>query len=217
MYKTDGVLGFYGGVRGMVVGQALIKSVVFASNDWAVSLCGSAPFLGRVTSLILAAMFSGLVTSFIVTPVERVKIILQGKGNARGENELTVLRSMLREEGGLKNLLSVGLWPTISREVPSYAIYFVTFRLLKDLGLPTVLAGGAAGVACWVPVYPIDVVKTTLQEDESYNRRSAWEVLGTIVKEEGVGGLFDGLTPKVIRACINHAVTFTVYSSLTGT
>ena len=104
--------------------------------------------------------------SFIVTPVERVKIILQGKGNSEDENEVTVLRDMLSTDGGWLNLLTVGLWPTISREVPSYAIYFVTFRLLKDYGLPTLLAGGMAGVACWVPVYPIDVVKTTLQEDE---------------------------------------------------
>ena len=191
-------------------------SVAFATNDWALTFLDGLPFLGRVTALIAAAMFSGLVTSFIVTPVERVKIILQGKGGDLGSNEVTVLRGMLSEEGGLRNLMSVGLWPTISREVPSYAIYFVTFRLLKDLGLPTILAGGTAGVACWVPVYPIDVVKTTLQEDESYNRRSAFDVLADIVREEGVGGLFDGLMPKVIRACINHAVTFTVYGHLTG-
>ncbi|GMH87731.1 hypothetical protein TL16_g10949 [Triparma laevis f. inornata] len=222
--REDGVAGFYGGVKGMVVGQAFIKAVAFASNDWALqytSQLSSSNFIG----LVSAAMFAGFVTSFLVTPIERVKIILQAKRSGdKKQNELNVIRNMLSEPGGVKNLFTVGLSPTISREVPSYALYFVTYKLLIDSHIflpitgPTfapLLAGAMAGIACWVPVYPIDVVKTTMQESSANQKKSAISIFQTILREEGISGLFDGLTPKVVRAAVNHAVTFFVYSYLT--
>ncbi|GMH97519.1 hypothetical protein TrVE_jg7905 [Triparma verrucosa] len=225
VFDEEGIKGFYQGVKGMVVGQAFIKSVAFASNDWALQHTSQLA-TSNFVSLVCAAMFAGFVTSFLVTPIERVKIILQAKKPGdKGTDEVGVIKNMLSQPDGMKNLFTVGLLPTISREVPSYALYFVTYRLLMDSNVflpitgPTfapLLAGAMAGIACWVPVYPIDVVKTTMQESSTNQKKSAFFILQTILKEEGVSGLFDGLTPKVVRAAINHAVTFFVYNYLTG-
>ena len=32
-----------------------------------------------------------------------------------------------------------------------------------------------------------------------------------LYRDEGIGAFFDGLTPKMLRASVNHAVTFWVY------
>ena len=84
---NEGIPGFYGGVKAMMVGQALIKSVAFSANAMAL---GSIPPLlvsaGLVESmdslgpnsfvtLLLAAAFSGFVTSFLVAPVGKFRLV----------------------------------------------------------------------------------------------------------------------------------------------
>lgn len=82
------------------------------------------------------------------------------------------------------------------------------------------LAGAFAGAASWVPVYPVDVVKTQIQieldagggeTDGSFvgHAKRLWQ-LG------GFGAFWDGLGPKLARAIVNHAVTFLVFDSLCG-
>jgi hypothetical protein len=68
-----------------------------------------------------------------------------------------------------------------------------------------------SGCACWIPVYPIDVIKTLVQNTEGGDSSSAIDVAIQLYKDEGVGAFFNGLTPKMLRASVNHAVTFWVY------
>ena len=70
--REEGMSGFYGGVSSTMAGQALIKGVVFFVYEWAKTLLGS----GNI-ALILAACISGAVGSLVVTPVERVKCVMQ--------------------------------------------------------------------------------------------------------------------------------------------
>ena len=84
---NEGIPGFYGGVKAMMGGQALIKSVAFSANAMAL---GSIPPLlvsaGLVESmdslgpnsfvtLLLAAACSGFVTSFLVAPVGKFRLV----------------------------------------------------------------------------------------------------------------------------------------------
>ena len=116
-------------------------------------------------------------------------------------------------------LMGRGLMPTIAREVPSYGIYFVVYGVLTQMPLflwlgklAPLVAGAASGCACWIPVYPIDVVKTLIQNTEGDNAsESAWAVAKQLYIDGGVGAFFDGLTPKMFRAAVNHAVTFQLY------
>jgi len=84
-------------------------------------------------------------------------------------NELDCIKSILQSEGWF-GLLTRGFGLTLAREVPSNAIYFVVYGLLmqtatKDtLGImASMVCGAISGMACWIPVYPIDVVKTRMQ------------------------------------------------------
>lgn len=88
--EVEGISGFFGGVKAMMIGQALIKSVAFSANTMALGVLNDFHLLGVVNSvgssgadgggggeevatsfvtLILAASFSGFVTSFLVAPV----------------------------------------------------------------------------------------------------------------------------------------------------
>lgn len=129
VYRTEGIKGFFGGVRGMMAGQALIKATAFSANTFALKKLRQHPglIMSSITILMIAAAFAGFVTSFIVAPVERVKVMMQASDLYA--NEIECIRAVLRAEG-ITGLLGRGLNPTILREIPSYCIYFVIYGIL---------------------------------------------------------------------------------------
>jgi len=219
IYQMEGIGGFFGGVKGMMVGQAIIKSVAFSANAIALTYLNTIPSISNSMALILAAMFAGFLTSFLVAPIERIKVMMQASGNY--ENEWDCLQAILSGPLGIFGLLSRGLGPTLAREVPSYGIYFVVYGYLIQTSFATdflgsisapLICGALTGMASWIPVYPIDVVKTLVQNsDGSADAGSSWEVARQLYRQRGIGGFFDGLTPKMLRAAVNHSVTFFVY------
>jgi len=220
IWQSEGIAGFFGGVRGMMIGQAIIKSMAFSANSSALAFFDTnhPAFLTPVLILIVAACFSGFVTSFLVAPIERIKVMMQASSDTYN-NEIDCIKAVLKTEG-IGGLLGRGLGPTIAREVPSYAIYFVVYGLLMQTQVAQSLGGAAplvfgamSGCACWIPVYPIDVVKTLVQNTEGGKDGSAsvLEVSKQLYQEGGIGAFFDGLTPKMLRAAVNHSVTFWIY------
>ena len=79
--------------------------------------------------LVLAAGFAGFVTSFLVNPIERIKILMQADYKGEYSSELDCAGKVL-EQDGLSGLCVRGLTATIAREVPGYGMYFVFYSLL---------------------------------------------------------------------------------------
>lgn len=86
IYQSEGASGFFSGVRPMMIGQAFIKAVAFSSNTFALYLLqhyapiSDSMFVQQYLSsstlqLIVAACFAGFTSSFLVNPVERIKVI----------------------------------------------------------------------------------------------------------------------------------------------
>ena len=89
--------------------------------------------------------------------------LLYSSGSYR--SEIDCARTILTQDG-LQGLVLRGIDATILREIPGYALYFVIYHELMQAGSPALgsfaplLCGAAAGCLSWIPVYPIDVVKT---------------------------------------------------------
>jgi len=226
--QTEGMLGFYGGVRTVMVSQAFIKSLAFAANEnchsWLLSM-NEYIHLSQFHSLLLAACFAGFVTSFPVTPVERLKVVMQASPTGHYKGEADVLQRIIQAEG-LQGFLTRGLGATLAREVPSYGLFFTIYGTLmnthiaESIGpvLGPLLFGALAGMGSRVPVYPFDVVKTLVQNTVGSNeelnedaQKSALNIAYQLYEEGGIGAFFDGVESKVIRAGVNHAVSFLVY------
>jgi len=221
--KNEGVKGFYSGVFGVMGGQAIIKSVAFGTNSWALSALEKISLDSDFIRLTAAAAFAGLMSSFFVNPIERVKVLMQADQLGSYSSEIDCISKVI-ENDGFYGFMSRGLDATIIREVPSYALYFVTYSMLMKSAVGTsslkdfapLFCGASAGCLCWIPVYPFDVVKTNMQNTEGNNCRNIGFVETAIELREryGNGIFFDGLTPKMFRAAINHAVTFYVFDYL---
>ena len=165
--------------------------------------------------------------TLITAPFERVKVLLQIQGQkklAPGEKPrysggLDVVRQ-LYSEGGVKSVFR-GSAMTLARDGPGSAAYFATYEYVKrkmtpkdlngqpqgDLSLTAVMvAGGTAGVAMWIPVFPVDTIKSRLQSAEGKPTIS-----GTIKGLHANGGLkafFPGFGPAMARAVPANAATF---------
>ncbi|KAJ1404966.1 mitochondrial carrier domain-containing protein [Ochromonadaceae sp. CCMP2298] len=249
--QKEGVAGFYQGVVGVMIGQALVKSVAFSSNayalDWITSVAGAdaLPLVPSLPQLAAAAAFSGFVSSFVCNPVERIKVLMQAGNTDVYKNEFDCIQKVIAEDSW-KGLLGRGLDATLVREIPGYGVYFVVYKLLMSnpvvagLGAAAPLLGGAlAGCASWLPVYPADVIKTAMQNtkgnkgvevvkaakgeqanqggieaDVDTARVGFWATGARLRREQGWGVFYDGITPKLMRASLNHAVTFYVYELL---
>jgi hypothetical protein len=202
----------------MMVGQAFIKALAFSINALAISSLGNSfPQLSQTWLLLSAACIAGAITSFAVAPIERVKVMMQADSSAY-KNEWACIQTILEQEG-IKGLLSRGLGPTLAREIPSYGLYFWTYGVLSqtyDIGpLSPMVFGALSGMISWFPVYPIDVVKTLIQNTSGGDAQvSAWSVCRKVHDEGGWSAFFDGITPKLMRAAVNHAVTFSIYDAI---
>ena len=165
--------------------------------------------------------------TLITAPFERVKVLLQIQGQktlAPGEKPrysggLDVVRQ-LYAEGGIRSVFRGSLM-TLARDGPGSAAYFATYEYVKrkltpldadgkpsgQLSLPAVMAaGGAAGVAMWIPVFPIDTVKSRLQSAEG--RPTVGGVLRGVYASGGLRAFFPGMGPALARAVPANAATF---------
>jgi len=227
--RTEGVAGFYSGVSSTMTGQAIIKGIVFLVYEAAKAAlsafaAGDDPGF-RI--LIIAACISGAVGSLVVTPVERIKCVMQAGEASAYDSPLACIAVVVRRDGWY-GLAFRGLGATLLREVPAYAFYFVSYDLVKDalLGSEAVAAplvpligGAVAGAMAWIPVYPIDVIKTQIQVELDDGDESECSVLATtrrLWQSGGFAAFWDGLGPKLARAVVNHAVTFYVFEQICG-
>jgi hypothetical protein len=183
IYENDGVQGFFGGVRAMMVGQAFIKAVAFCVNDSAITYLERTQgnHVDELTIFIAAACFSGFVTSFVTAPAERIKIIMQANGKDLYENDWDCFTTVLRNEG-VRGLFSRGLGTTLLRDTPSYGLYFAVYHVLMSqtemvhiLGdiLAPMSFGAFSGCLSWIPIYPIDVVKVSYPNLPAINPASS--------------------------------------------
>jgi hypothetical protein len=223
IYANEGICGFYGGVRTTMIGKAVISGVSFGTNKLALSaLNATSSWGGSFSKILLAACIAGFVAAFLVLPVDRVKIMMQAQDRkSRYSNELECLRVVIRTEGWI-GLFTRGLGPTMARELPTNAIYFVVFEQLMQtsmknglgpVGAPFV-CGAISGCACWIPVYPIDCVNTRIQNAPGEKSPSARQVALQLYKNEGVLAFYRGLPVLLIRAALSNGVTFLVHDSL---
>ena len=87
--------------------------------------------------------------------------------------------------------------------IPGIFIYFSTYQKLKEKNVPVFLSGSLAGSASWLFTYPIDTIKTRIQN----------ESCKTIKEAINKGGLNNGIGICLLRAFIVNGINFTVYEN----
>lgn len=182
--------------------------------------------IGQISA---AGFFSAIPMTLITAPFERVKVLLQIQGQnppppgqkPKYSGGIDVVRQLYKE-GGIRSVFR-GSAMTLARDGPGSAAYFAAYEYIKrrltpkdangnptgELSLPAVLtAGGAAGVAMWIPVFPVDTVKSRMQS--ATGRPTIGGTISSIYANGGFKAFFPGFGPALARAVPANAATLYV-------
>lgn len=216
----EGIRGLYKGMAAPLCGVAPIFAISFYGFGLGKQLVRQSDNQ-QLTPLQLfyAGAFSGIFTTVIMAPGERIKCLLQiQQGNAKPKyNGPIDCAKQLYREGGIRSIYK-GTCATLLRDVPASGMYFMTYELLKKwmstedgkVGIvETIVAGGFAGIANWIVGMPPDVLKSRLQSaPENAYKRGIRDVCVCLLKEEGPKALYKGCVPVMLRAFPANAACF---------
>ncbi|KAF6727435.1 Mitochondrial carnitine/acylcarnitine carrier protein [Oryzias melastigma] len=182
----------------------------------------SALVLCRYPQLFAAGMLSGVFTTAIMAPGERIKCLLQiqaSTGEVKYAGPMDCVKQLYRESG-IRGIYK-GTALTLMRDVPASGMYFMSYEWLKnlltpagkshnELSIPSVLfAGGVAGICNWAVAIPPDVLKSRFQTaPEGKYPNGFRDVLRELIREEGVASLYKGFNAVMLRAFPANAACF---------
>lgn len=188
----------------------------------------------------VAGGVAGAVSRTVVSPFERVKILLQVQSSTRAYNQglFPAIAQVYAEEGWKGLFRGNGL--NCLRIFPYSAVQFVVYEGCKkrvfgvDVGRSEQLtnwqrlvSGAVCGGASVVATYPLDLVRTRLSIQTANLQRlnkarasavrppGIWELLRKIYREEGGWkGLYRGVWPTSLGVVPYVALNFAVYEQL---
>eukprot|EP00943_MAST-04B_sp_MAST-4B-sp1_P007095 g7095.t1 len=140
--------------------------------------------------IFIAGSCSGFLTSFLTTPLHRVKVQLQTTTSYQYQQHtlrstITCARKIFKQEG-IRNGMYKGWNAQVLSETVGRGVYFGTYELIKrvhfhrchmdnivnnnvNISIPLyirMLAGAISGIVGWTVVYPIDVLKNRIQAEK---------------------------------------------------
>lgn len=190
----------------------------------------------------LAGGLAGAVSRTVVSPFERVKILLQVQSSSESYSGgiLSAVKQLYKEEG-VKGLFR-GNGLNCVRVFPYSAVQFLVYegskRFIFDVDdknnnqrlttFQKLFSGALCGGASVLATYPLDLVRTRLTIQTANLRKlqkakatsiakppGVWELLrNTYLHEGGIKGLYRGVWPTSIGVVPYVALNFCVYEHL---
>lgn len=237
------------------VQNALLMTGYGAGKRWSESSSSTSPSSSSLSgdtssSNVLMGVFvggcaGGVLQSFIMSPVELVKVTQQVVGESVTSATTTVFRGLFSPNGAWK-----GLGATLLRDGLPHGVWFASYEYAKteltnnwtsnstnnegddidddaasnnnnnsssgDIAIP-ILSGAFAATTAWLVGYPADLIKTRIQAG------SGKGIMGTakdIMKESGgrspLLGLYKGFSLKLFRAIPASSIGFLVYETVSS-
>ncbi|OAA57945.1 calcium dependent mitochondrial carrier protein [Niveomyces insectorum RCEF 264] len=190
-------------------------------------------------SKFVAGGVAGMVAQFFVYPLDTLKFRLQCETVQGGPTGRALLvrtaRAMVAGGGGVRTAYR-GVTMGLIGMFPYSAIDMGTFELLKGaftrykaraLGLHeedaapgnvvTGVIGATSGAFGASVVYPLNVLRTRLQTQGTVMHpptyTGIWDVAHRTLANEGVRGLYKGLTPNLLKVAPALSITWVVYEN----
>ncbi|CAD7685220.1 mitochondrial carnitine/acylcarnitine carrier protein [Vulpes vulpes] len=219
----EGITGLYRGMAAPIIGVTPMFAVCFFGFGLGKKLQQKHPEdVLSYPQIFAAGMLSGVFTTGIMTPGERIKCLLQIQASS-GETKYTGAldcAKKLYQESGIRGIYK-GTVLTLMRDVPASGMYFMTYEWLKniltpegksvsELSVPRILvAGGIAGIFNWAVAIPPDVLKSRFQTAPPGKYPNGFrDVLRELIRDEGVTSLYKGFNAVMIRAFPANAACF---------
>lgn len=182
IYTETSMKRLFQGMTYPLVQNTAINSICFGLNNF---------FINHSENKHVGNVLTAAVSTVIITPFDKFKIMKQ----CNIPYELSVSNVMR----SFRNFHVVCL-----SEIPSTYLYFSVYQYLKQEKYSAFVSGGFAGMSSWILTYPMDTVKTRMQN----------ESCKTIVDAYKGGGLYKGLGICLLRSYIVNGVNFYSYEKI---
>ncbi|CAJ0752079.1 4738_t:CDS:2 [Entrophospora sp. SA101] len=221
--KNEGFFALYKGMASPLVGIGSVNAVLFATYSRLKELqATTANQQLTIPQIAIAGSGAGAVNSVLASPVELLKIRMQAQygkpsllTSTAGSNIVVYkgpidCAKQLIKEYGIRNGLFRGFWATVAREIPGYAGFYAGFEFTKRKLAPVgtspddlspgrlMLSGSIGGVSYWLCSYPLDVVKSKVQNQKAPPKGGIFYIFTitkSIYKTEGLKTFTRGITP----------------------
>ncbi|CAE7357953.1 SFC1, partial [Symbiodinium sp. KB8] len=175
---------------------------------------------------MVAGMAGGVAEACALQPLDTAKTRLQLDSTGKYRGLLHCTRTIAAEEGVLA--LYKGLSPFVMHLTTKYAMRFGVFGYIKNAmggssgterqqAARNFTAGLVAGVTeAILIVTPFEVIKTRLQKQKGLvaselKYKGPIHTVRLLIKEEGLGALWNGVVPTAIRQGSNQAFNFMMF------
>jgi solute carrier family 25 phosphate transporter 23/24/25/41 len=188
-------------------------------------LKGDKPSNLKAHEKLLAGSTAGVIAQTTIYPMEvlKTRLALGRTGQYGGMSDC--FRQIIRNEGWVG--FYRGLTPSLLGIIPYAGIDLAVYETLKNLWLkshdssdPGILiplaCGTVSSTAGQLVSYPLSLLRTRLQAQTSPVRGEdkglgMIDIFSTIIKEEGVSGLYRGLLPNFLKVIPAVSIGYVVY------
>ena len=234
-YHNEGIVrGFYKGLRVPMMGASMEVSCLFFSYRLAQDLVKLSKGKAltdelKVSEKLICGAFSGICTSFILTPIELVKCKFQvenlknlGNPNFVSKTIPQITRELYKSQG------IRGLWrghlATMIRECGGSMTWFGNYEFVihyfakgeknyKPKVHELMVAGACAGIGYHCTLFPADTVKSILQTNDGGNL-TFLKVVKHIYRTKGILGFYSGIGVTLFKSIPTSSIMFISYEKL---
>lgn len=166
----------------------------------------------------------GMVQSFLMSPVELIKVNQQVSGRSLSSATSLVATGLFS-----KKIAWRGLEATLLRDGLPHGVWFVSYEIMKhslnkidgidktqDSSFIPLFSGAFAAFTAWGVGYPFDIIKTRIQACGG-EEKSILSVTKDVIKESNgrpIAGLYNGFGLKLVKAVPSSAINFFVYEKV---
>ena len=126
--------------------------------------------------------------------------------------------TMYKTEGGILGLYR-GIIPTVAGVAPYVGLNFMVYESVRNyftepgeknpVWYRKLAAGAISGAVAQTCTYPFDVLRRRFQINSmtgmGYQYKSIWDAIRTIVRQEGIAGMYKGIVPNLLKVAPSMA------------
>lgn len=221
--KGEGVGKLWKGFFPTLVQMVPQTVVYFTAYDQLKVKFGFVPGKQNILPPLAAGISARVFAVMAVSPMEMVRTKLQSKKGLKYRQLLRLVIVSIKEEGAFS--LWRGIGPTILRDVPFSAFYWVSYESIKSINSdPNIFtnfsAGALSGMVAAFLTTPFDVVKTFRQIELgetktkiTYKSRLplTFQIINHLYQTQGVQSLYTGLAPRLVKVAPACAIMISTY------
>ena len=218
--RCEGIASLYNGLQATLWMAIPATVLYFAAYEELRNRLNESFPKTRSLNPLIAGAFARIFAASFVAPLELIRTNAQARSNPPN---MMNLGYQIARENGVRSLWK-GLSPTLLRDVPFSAIYWVIVEKLrgteilkqKSIATSSMISGTIGGAFAALVTHPFDVIKTRQQVFELANTNTrdsdrTFKILNQIMQKEGWKSLFTGLLPRVAKIAPSTAIMLTSY------